>query len=520
MLLTGCAAHLAWGSPENATNQARLDSTVRYLQSAQNIDGGFGASTGAPSDPDFSAWVTFALAADGINPQDQEQPGGTDAYTYLAEHSSSLEFTTDFERALLVVDASGASPHDFGGVDLLREILARQLSGAGKEGAFPHEAAGRTPGVNDTIFAILALGPIAEPAAQSAVKRASDWVIQAQDEDGGWPETVACANPSKACRSEVDMTGAAIQALNAAGRRSTEAQTRAFAYLHDAQDQNGGFPEHMGESEPNVASTAWAVQGMWSAGQNPETWAIGESGEEPLGYLASLQQPDGHIRWKAGQDLNGLWMTAEVAPAFAGQPLPPPSPARAAAKTPASSAQETTTSTGAEAQAGHGGESSGSGGGVIAGGGGTGAPLFSRPQPQSRGSTPGGVRLLDRSAAHKSAVKHRRDPGAPRKAPAPTIATAPTVASAGNRRNPGAGGTGAGRVSHAVQPRAGSGGEEIKGVLIATPTRSSEPGAPGLQGASAGGNRTPWLAIGIAGSILLLFLTGSQLERRRPQAIW
>jgi hypothetical protein len=34
-----------------------------------------------------------------------------------------------------------------------------------------------------------------------------------------------------------------------------------------------------------------------------------------------------------------------------------------------------------------------------------------------------------------------------------------------------------------------------------------------------GGSQTPWLAIAIGGLILLLILTGSQLERRRPQVI-
>ena len=52
----------------------------------------------------------------------------------------------------------------------------------------------------------------------------------------------------------------------------------------------------------------------------PQTWRThgGGPSEEPLDYMASLQEPDGHLRWRRSQDLNGIWMTAYSAPAFAG----------------------------------------------------------------------------------------------------------------------------------------------------------------------------------------------------------
>jgi hypothetical protein len=47
--------------------------------------------------------------------------------------------------------------------------------------------------------------------------------------------------------------------------------------------------------------------------------------------------------------------------------------------------------------------------GVIAGGGGKGAPLFSRPKPQSRGRRPGGVRIVRRRNLHpRNHSKSRR----------------------------------------------------------------------------------------------------------------
>lgn len=321
-LLAGCASGASAAAP-NAKDQARLDSTVRYLQDGQNMDGGFGGERGAPSDPDFSAWVALALVAAGINPMDQAQPGGVDAYTYLAEHAGELRSTTDFERVLLVVNAAESTPHDFGGVDLVRQILERQLP----DGSFTHEAAAKTAGMNDTIFAILALSTVAEPLAGEAVQRAAGWLEGEQNPDGSWPgicpktAVTTCAESGPE-RGEVDMTAAAIEALNAAGRHYTEAQRKAFEYLHLAQDADGGFPEYPGESEANAASTAWTVQAIWSAGENPETWVAG-MGAEPLGYLESMQQEDGSVQWRESSDANPVWMTAYVAPAFAGQALPP-----------------------------------------------------------------------------------------------------------------------------------------------------------------------------------------------------
>ena len=226
-----------------------LENSVRYLQQAQNSDGGFGSGAGEESDPDFSAWAALALASVGINPQDQARPGGADVFSYLAAHAGELTshaggVTTTLERVLLVVDASGTSAEDFGGVDLLASLFARQLP----NGAFPH-AAGGDARVNDTIFAILALSLI--PSAGEPVQRASDWLEGEQEPDGGWPASCPRAEGGAECAGEeaanVEMTGAAIEALNAAGRHRTEAQARALAYLHEAQNrQDGGFATEVG----------------------------------------------------------------------------------------------------------------------------------------------------------------------------------------------------------------------------------------------------------------------------------
>jgi prenyltransferase beta subunit len=501
IILACCGSSTALAAPNDETNRTRLDNTVRFLQNAQNGDGGFttNGDAGESSDPTFTAWAAIALATAGINPQDQARPGGESAYTYLADHVGALALTTEFERVLLVVDAAGTSPEDFGGDDLVAAILHRQLP----EGGFYHREDDPTPGVNDTIFAILALSPIHEPAVEQAIASALEWLERAQNSDGSWPSTSTCPKTEQACSPEEDvgMTGAAIEALNAAGAHDTQAQQKAIKYLHRAQNADGGFPENPSGTGPEseTSATAWAVQGIWAAGENPENWAAPSSGREPLHFLESMQHEDGSVQWKASSDANPVFMTAYAAPAFAGQPLPPPLvPRTVPTKSPPQ------------------------GGGVIAGGGGDGAPLFIRPQPQSKGRTRGGVRQLKRGraiAAHKltprnGAVKLGRGPAA----------TGATTGTSGH--GSGSAATGVGDALSGVGTSAGNGqtdGEAVKGILISAPSTAREhalePGAPGLRGAGTGGGETPWLAIAIGGLIALLILTGTQLERRRPQVI-
>ncbi|HEY2719802.1 MAG TPA: prenyltransferase/squalene oxidase repeat-containing protein [Solirubrobacteraceae bacterium] len=504
---------------------------VGYLQNDQNKDGGFGGEAGEKSDPGFTAWVTLALAASSVNPRDQRRSerGAASAYGYLTQEAAKnlaheapnhKIATTDLERELLVVDATGTSPHEFGGVDLIAKILERELQEPEVGGvAFPHENGSREAGMNDTIFAVLALAPVHEPAAEAAVQQASAWIEREQNKNGSWPATCPktvgnCTNNAKDPEGEADMTAAAIEALGAAGRHRTSAQAKGLAYLHNAQNPTeGGFTEQLGlrESdadsslEANVGSTAWVVQALWAAGENPEEWKPGAV--DPLTYIESMQQPDGHVHWKRGQELNGVWMTAYSGPAMAGVPLPIPAPACTCRPPEEPSAP------------GSGGEATQSGTGVDAGGGGSSAPLFSRPQPQSKGHTPGGARVLASRAAQEK--RERRNPGAPRRSPVPTLEKeAPNAKSSPSTRT--AGST-TGRLS--LPPPSGSaaarGGHEVTGVPIgsfAAYRTALEPGAPGLRGAGQKPNSSV-LAIAIAAIALLLALGGSAVERSRPQVI-
>lgn len=466
-------------TPPWTANQGQLDKTIDYIRGAQNPDGGFGGATGQPSDPLFSAWVVLALAAAGINPKDQRVVGGADAYTYVAAHAAALTDTTDFERAMLVAVAAGTSPRDFGGRDLVAAILSRRRP----DGSFAHGAGGTAGGINDTAFAMLALSATDAPGKDDISSRAAAWLVGAQSPDGGWAWAPGREESS-------DMTAAVIQALRIAPRtaRRAAAEQRGWAYLRRTQRDDGGFAQTPADPESNTASTAWALQAMWAAAIDPTTWR--RAGGTPLDFLASMQQPDGSITYMKGRSLNDLWMTAYAAPALAGYPLPVPPIARTTGK------------------------------------GGAGAPLFSRPQPDSTGAAAGGVRQLS-PASTATETRRRRAAGTTATGTAQSngVATSgvtPIAAQTKDTKKTG-GRTSAAPAAQPRAPRASSGdaGQAVTGRLLAGAAPAGASGT-GAEDAAAPGLRAPQAvvtddapadtALVLAALLLAAALGGAALE--------
>jgi prenyltransferase beta subunit len=477
-LALAAAALLGGGNGAGAEGPAAasLDRSVRFLQDAQNRDGGFGGVKGGESDPLFSAWVALALAAAGVNPQDQSQPGGNDALTYLTARTTALRQTTDFDRAALVALAAGTSPNAFGAADPVGTILARQLP----DGSFA-QAPGIAGGwVNSTVWSILPLSAVGTPEAEAAVGEAAEWLVRQQKTDGSWGAT------SPGSETDTDMTAAAVEALRAADLQGVEAEAKALAYLRRMQGSDGGFRET--DSGPtNSATTAWTIQALVAAGIAPSSWRT-DSGADPLTFLASLQRADGSIGWTAASDANSLWMTAQAGPALAGRAYPlPPVPRRAPAPRrqppPAQVAGERVPRA---TRHGHGGRGVVHGDGVIAGGGGAGARLFSAPQPQSGGSEPGGPRRTIAAAAPGESSRGGKLPG--------QLATAGRI----QNRTPRAGGR--------------SGGQRVEGPLIGEGVHHLA--APGLFAADRGGS-----GVGLGGALAAAVLAAAVAGWRRERVL-
>jgi energy-coupling factor transport system substrate-specific component len=286
-----------------ATARAAVPATsVAWLESAQNRDGGFGPARGAGSTQMHTGWAALGLAAADRNPLDVER-SGHDAIEYIRAHAAALRGDLgERSRTILALRAAGVAPTRAGGRDLLAELLsARQADGS---------FAGR---VNTTAFALLALRAAGRAKRNRAVRAGAAFIAREANDDGGF-NFAGEGGPSGA-----DDTGAAMQALAAAGRRRSSVMRRAADWLEAHQNADGGFALQSGPS--NAQSTAWAVQGLIAAGRRPARVRRGGS-RSPMAYLRSLVTPSGAINYSRTSAQTPVWVTAQVLTALAGKALP------------------------------------------------------------------------------------------------------------------------------------------------------------------------------------------------------
>ncbi|MGI9081992.1 MAG: prenyltransferase/squalene oxidase repeat-containing protein [Thermoleophilaceae bacterium] len=270
---------------------------VRYLARAQNRDGGLGGARGQASSQLVTGWSALGLAAAGRNPRDVARGRGPAITTYL-RRAGSIRDTGELERTILVLKASGLSPRRFRGRDFVAELMTRRRADGSWQG-----------NVALTAFGIFALRAAGDPPGSGSVQQAAGYLERAQNGDGGFGFVPSVS-------SDVDDTGAALQALGAAGRRGGEPARKAVAYLRAVQNGDGGFGQMEGR-DSNAQSTAWAVQGLVAAGVRPASLAA-----SPVRYLVRLQRRDGHIAYSARSDQTPVWVTAQALTALRGKPFP------------------------------------------------------------------------------------------------------------------------------------------------------------------------------------------------------
>lgn len=272
-----------------------------YLVGAQNSDGGLGPAPGQASQTLYSGWAALGLASAGVNPRSVAK-GGHSLTDYIIATAGSGSDPGSVERTILALSAAGLDPRTAGGRDLVGQLQG-QIRGDGSV----------SDQVNLTAFAILALrGAGTGPSSDTLA-----WLERQQDSDGGFNYATAGG------ASDVDDTGAALEAL--AGSGDAGAVGRAVAFLRAHQNRDGGFPSSPGQ-ESNAQSTAWAVQGLLAVGVDPGSLHSG-SGSTPVQYLQSLIAPDGHLAYDRSGDQTPVWVTAQAMMALEGKALPisPPS---------------------------------------------------------------------------------------------------------------------------------------------------------------------------------------------------
>jgi energy-coupling factor transport system substrate-specific component len=310
LLGLGSTSARASTSASTTTSVSGLSVEVRYLRSAQNTDGGFGAAPGQPSSELYTAWAAMGLAAAGVNPQAVTRDGNS-VLSALRSQAGQLDGAGDLERTILALHAAGAPVGAFAGTDPVSELLALRSP----DGSFGEQS-------NTTAFAIFALLAAGDPKSSSAVRSAGRWLAEQQNRDGGF--SFAARGDS----SDVDDTAAALQGLLDSGAGSARAAARAVGYLVRAQNADGGFPLDVG-AESDAQSTAWVVQAMVAARRDPNAVRV-HGGRSPLGYLQTLLAPGGNVQYSRTSDQTPVWVTSQALTALARTPFPiaPPGHAR------------------------------------------------------------------------------------------------------------------------------------------------------------------------------------------------
>ena len=284
---------LAGGERARASGDGSA-AAVSWLRGAQNGDGGFGFARGEASSPAMTGWAALGLEAAGVNPLDVDR-GDATPITYLAGTAGEISTTGDIERTILLLRGAGLDPRRFQGHDLVRRLLARR----GGDGSWAQQ-------VNPTAFGILALSAAGSASGNA---RSAAWLRDNQNQDGGWGFAAKAA-------SDPDSTGAALQALAASGSRA--GTSRGANYLRGVQRSGGGFA--LAGGPVNAQSTAWAAQGLASAGLSPAS--VRSGGRSALDYLASDQARDGHYRYSSSTDQTPVWVTGQALLAVNGRPFP------------------------------------------------------------------------------------------------------------------------------------------------------------------------------------------------------
>jgi prenyltransferase beta subunit len=162
-------------------------------------------------------------------------------------------------------------------------------------------------------WAILGTVALSESVPANAVEN----LKAMQQPDGGWewmPNFLSDSNS----------TALAIQALIAAGESATSSDViSGLTYLKSIQNTDGGFPYTPGvDPKSDGNSTAYAIQAILAAGQNPitGTWKISDT--NPVSFLLSLRLPDGSFKWQTEQTAANQLVTQQAVVALLGRPFP------------------------------------------------------------------------------------------------------------------------------------------------------------------------------------------------------
>ncbi|MGQ0536030.1 MAG: hypothetical protein ACT4PT_08150 [Methanobacteriota archaeon] len=287
LLAATLAAVLAWPAVEGSHSASTLpllsgeavpDRIVAYLASRLAAPGCLPGWDGA-CDEGETKWFAFAVAHAGIDPSRWPSPSASVLGWLLADpdrlEQGPSNRAQELSKGILAVAAGGLDPRNVpvpaGGT---RDLVARLLA------EYDGTQFGDPELANDDAWAMIAL---------NAVSYAG-------------PETVgATVVVETATFPAVDDVSAATMALAPRGRDVYVA--RALAFLRESQihegPHRGCFPRGArlapttGAAEGSAESTAFAIQALVAAREDPLSWGAG--GRDPISCLISFENGDGSV---------------------------------------------------------------------------------------------------------------------------------------------------------------------------------------------------------------------------------
>lgn len=323
-----------------------------HLTNAYGVDYGLTAdlalALASTNDQDAAlARVTGYLRA---HVADYADPAGTGQYP--GPYSGAVG------KLALLAEVTGQDPHAFGGFDLLKTLTDSVCTAADSNGfcTAPGDFSQSYSTISQSL-SVLALARAGQSAPAAAITR----LEELQCADGGFSSDLITTGQT--CTSEVDTTGYAAQAL-ALVPSAAAAVNHAHDYLLAAQQADGGFLGAAGENANSTGLAAQALQALGSGATTPVVVSAAPrrpaaaisplsvpAGTNPVAaaraFLVSQQQSNGGFRVSVSQAGSDPRATTQAVPALAGAILSsladPVTPVTPAAPTPPSSGGSTST---------------------------------------------------------------------------------------------------------------------------------------------------------------------------------
>jgi hypothetical protein len=282
---------------------------VAWLKTQQNADGGWGSpvsTMGATADVLLAA---VAVSENGL----AWANGGPTALAYLEANAASLTKAGDIAKVTLALTASGKTPRDLNGIDL----IAKLESMAGQDG----KIGGDNDFINEHCYAIIALKSARRTIPASSV----EYLLSRQIADGTW----SWNGGTTAGSGDNNTAAMAVIALAAAGVPANNAQIqKTLAHFAAQQNEDGGFPyikpsPYGTDSDAN--STAVVMWAILAAGQDPAgtDWKYqGQDGHSALDRMRAFQNASGAFRWQDAMPDDNFASTIQAAIAVESKTLP------------------------------------------------------------------------------------------------------------------------------------------------------------------------------------------------------